>query len=64
MGVMTRVKRIVSGSKGRETAGEPDPHADEEPSHVCESCGEEYYTESGIEIPECRTCGGVRVQAR
>lgn len=64
MGVMTRVKRFVSGGTAEEPPEEEDPHADEDPSHVCESCGEEYYTEAGADIPECRACGGVRVEAQ
>lgn len=32
-------------------------------SHVCQSCGEKYFTEPGIDINECRACGGIRVEA-
>lgn len=52
MGIISRAKRVVSG-------GETDD--DGEPSHVCQSCGEEYYTDPATEIEECRACGGVRV---
>ena len=51
MGIISRAKRVVSG-------GETD---EGEPSHVCQSCGEEYYTDPTTEIVECRACGGVRV---
>lgn len=33
----------------------------EPPSHVCQSCGEKYFTDPDVEIRECRACGGVRV---
>lgn len=62
MGVITRAKRIVLG--GTEDPGAGDAEADDrEPTHVCESCGEEYHIdrEGETEIPECRACGGVRV---
>jgi len=31
------------------------------PSHRCETCGEEFYTQPDLEIPTCRNCGGARV---
>jgi hypothetical protein len=31
------------------------------PSHICESCGEKYYSNRTVEINECRKCGGVNV---
>jgi len=33
------------------------------PSHICQSCGEEYFTDRSVEIDSCRRCGGVRVDA-
>lgn len=33
-----------------------------DPSHVCRSCGEEYYTDADVEIGTCRSCGGVKVE--
>jgi ribosomal protein L37AE/L43A len=35
----------------------------EPPSHVCQSCGEKYFTNRDVEIKQCRACGGVRVEA-
>ncbi|ELZ28877.1 UspA domain-containing protein [Halosimplex carlsbadense 2-9-1] len=32
------------------------------PSHRCQSCGEEYYTDDDLEIPSCRNCGGTKVE--
>jgi len=32
------------------------------PSHRCETCGEEYFTQPDMEIPTCRACGGTRVE--
>lgn len=34
----------------------------EEPSHVCQSCGERYYTGDGSAIETCRACGGTKVE--
>ena len=53
MGIISRARRLVS-------RGETD---EREPSHVCQSCGEEYFTNPTTEIEECRSCGGVRVDA-
>lgn len=33
-----------------------------DPSHVCESCGEEYFTDPTVDIETCRGCGGVKVE--
>ncbi|WP_459193337.1 universal stress protein [Halosimplex sp. J119] len=32
------------------------------PSHRCQSCDEEYYTEPHVEITSCRNCGGTKVE--
>jgi len=32
------------------------------PTHRCQRCGEEYYTDGGLDIPSCRTCGGTKVE--
>jgi nucleotide-binding universal stress UspA family protein/predicted RNA-binding Zn-ribbon protein involved in translation (DUF1610 family) len=32
------------------------------PSHRCQSCGEEYFSESDVEIATCRNCGGAKVE--
>jgi hypothetical protein len=63
MGVLGRVRRLVSGepASGAGGADPEEPAEAEEPSHVCESCGETYFTDRDAEIPECRACGGVRV---
>jgi nucleotide-binding universal stress UspA family protein len=34
-----------------------------EPSHVCQDCGEHYYADPATDIRECRSCGGVHVEA-
>lgn len=31
------------------------------PTHRCESCGEEYYSDPDVEIATCRNCGGTKV---
>jgi ribosomal protein L37AE/L43A len=62
MGVMTRVKRLVGGGADAEPETETETETeDRDPSHVCDSCGEEYYADPDTEIPECRECGGIRV---
>lgn len=33
-----------------------------DPSHRCQSCGEEYFTNPDVEITECRNCGGAKVE--
>lgn len=54
------IKHTVDRILGRDTdEPEEDPR---EPSHVCESCGEEYYTNPEMEIHSCRECGGVKVE--
>ena len=58
MGVMTRVKRLVGGGADAKPETETE---DRDPSHVCDSCGEEYYADPDAEIAECRACGGIRV---
>jgi len=60
MGVIGRAKQLVfgGGASGEQT------DEDREPTHVCESCGEEYYAASDqVEISECRACGGVKVSS-
>jgi len=32
------------------------------PSHRCQSCGEEFYTDHDLDIPSCRNCGGTKVE--
>ena len=41
-----------------------EPSRRERPSHVCESCGEEYFTDPETEIRTCRHCGGIKVESR
>jgi len=33
-----------------------------EPTHRCQSCGEEYYSNPDVEISTCRSCGGSKVE--
>ncbi|MFW5955911.1 MAG: universal stress protein [Halorhabdus sp.] len=40
--------------------GAVEPTAD--PSHRCQSCGEEYFTDPDVEISTCRSCGGTKVE--
>lgn len=39
-----------------------DRQQQEIPSHRCQSCGEEYYTDHDLDIPSCRNCGGTKVE--
>jgi len=45
---------------GGETRGQ---QATKPPSHVCENCGEKYYSNPDLDIKQCRACGGVRVKS-
>lgn len=58
MGISTLVKRLVGGetrpNDGEDSRGEP--------SHVCASCGEEYFTNADANIATCRNCGGIKVE--
>lgn len=45
-----------------EAAGEREEASTEEPTHVCETCGEEYVARQGADIATCHSCGGVRVK--
>jgi len=66
MGLKETVTRLVGGESetDRRADAEPEgsPGPDEEPSHVCQSCGEAYYTDPEMEIGTCRECGGVKVE--
>jgi|GEM_PF-2431572 len=33
-----------------------------EPSHVCQSCGKEYFENPSMNIRTCGNCGGVKVE--
>jgi ribosomal protein L37AE/L43A len=59
MGVISRAKRLVTG--GESTAEEADADEEGDPTHVCESCGEEYHADPATDIAKCRACGGVKV---
>jgi nucleotide-binding universal stress UspA family protein len=39
-----------------------DREVQNEPSHVCQSCGEEYHTTESTDIATCRNCGGTKVE--
>jgi nucleotide-binding universal stress UspA family protein len=68
MGGRTRgtMGSLLFGSVSREVSNETDlpvtiagDSVRDKPSHVCETCGERYFTDE--EIVECRNCGGVQV---
>jgi ribosomal protein L37AE/L43A len=56
MGIIDKVRSAL----GKGTVGEKTNEQD--PSHRCESCREEYFTDPSVEITTCRGCGGTRVQ--
>lgn len=78
MGLRERVSQLVGGGSGPDRRAETESvessrdraepstdrpaDAEREPSHVCRSCGEEYFTDPGMEIRTCRECGGVKVE--
>lgn len=59
MSIKDAVQSLFRGSDDPPAADEAKP--DGPPSHVCQSCGEEYYTDSEMEIDTCRECGGIKV---
>lgn len=65
MGLKEKVTQLVGGESGAERRtddrAEDASEPDEDPSHVCQSCGEMYYTDSEMDIRTCRECGGVKV---
>ena len=71
MALKERVERLLSGESGSEDDGRSQRGADEgaratadaerSPSHVCQSCGEEYFTRPAMQISTCRNCGGIKV---
>lgn len=62
----TDLDEYVTASRSRsETSDAPEretPDFFRDPSHVCQSCGEEYDTDPGVDIDSCRRCGGVKVE--
>jgi ribosomal protein L37AE/L43A len=62
MGLMTRVKQAIGGGSNTESGRGDEEEQEGEPSHVCRSCGEEYYTDPDTEIEKCRRCGGIKVE--
>lgn len=61
MGLITRAKRAISG--GPDTESRDEDEEEQPPSHICESCGEEYYTNPDTDIEKCRQCGGIKVKS-
>ena len=59
MGLLTSVKRMVSGGESAESA-----EAKQEPTHVCDSCGAEFaLRRPEIDPQDCPECGGVKIHA-
>ncbi|WP_436912165.1 RDD family protein [Halosimplex marinum] len=44
------------------TTGQNSGSRRKDPSHVCQSCGEKYYSDPLSEISTCRNCGGIKVE--
>lgn len=57
---MSFIQRLLGSESQSEE--EAEQHRDEEPSHVCQSCGEEYYSRWDGDVDTCRECGGVKVE--
>ena len=55
MGIVSTIRSAIGGADEDEE--------DREPSHRCQSCGEEYFANPSTEIETCRQCGGVKVEA-
>ncbi|WP_436911894.1 hypothetical protein [Halosimplex marinum] len=70
MPLLKRITRLFGeegenedGATGRATAdrgsGDGSPA---EPSHVCQSCGKEYFADPTMDINTCQNCGGIKVE--
>lgn len=53
MSILTTIRSMIGGTESDEP---------EEPTHRCQSCGEEYYASPSTTIETCRQCGGVKVE--
>lgn len=54
MKVTRRLKSLFGATDG--------PTVDDaDPSHVCRTCGNEFYTQPDADISSCRECGGTKV---
>ncbi|AGN01727.1 UspA domain-containing protein [Salinarchaeum sp. Harcht-Bsk1] len=60
MSIKDTVQSLLGGSNDLEDEVEAAP--EESPSHVCQSCGEEYFSDPEMEIDTCRSCGGIKVE--
>lgn len=61
MGLVSRMKQAIGG--GTDTQSTREETEEQPPSHICKSCGEEYYTNPETEIEKCRQCGGIKVES-
>lgn len=60
MSIKDTVQSLLGGSNDADESASD--AQDEPPSHVCASCGEEYYADPEMDIETCRSCGGVKVE--
>ncbi|WP_248517186.1 hypothetical protein [Salinarchaeum laminariae] len=60
MSIKDAVQNLLGGSDDASAATAETP--DEPPTHVCQSCGEEYYSDPEMEIDTCRSCGGIKIE--
>jgi len=60
MNVTRRLKSLLGTAPDGPSAADSDPDAD--PSHVCRTCGAEYFTDPDADIRSCRDCGGTKVE--
>jgi len=66
MPLLKRITRLfgdsgdMTGGSGRDRTSVEGVPA--EPSHVCQSCGTEYFEDPSMNIRTCRNCGGVKVE--
>lgn len=62
MSIRETVQRLLGGDDRHDDRDENEQEQQGPPSHVCQSCGEEYYTDPDMDIQTCRGCGGVKVE--
>jgi ribosomal protein L37AE/L43A len=64
MPLLERITRLFGDEGEREstTTGRGAVEETRDPSHVCRSCGKEYFEDPSMNIGTCRDCGGVKVE--
>jgi len=66
MPLLERITRLFGDGNdrtgGAATGQKTVEEVSREPSHVCQSCGKEYFEDPSMNIRTCGNCGGVKVE--